>query len=91
MSTLAPQMISLRGHSLSYVDSGSGDAVLFVHGLLGSNSNWAHLIHRLDDRNRVIVPDLFATAPRRTLRATTRSAPMPRPCATSSTDSASAG
>ena len=59
MSSLTPQLISLHGHALSYVDSGSGDAVLFVHGLLGSHSNWAHLIDRLDDRNRVIVPDLF--------------------------------
>jgi pimeloyl-ACP methyl ester carboxylesterase len=57
--SLTPRVISLRGHSLSYVESGAGEAVLFVHGLLGSHANWAHLIHRLDDRNRVIVPDLF--------------------------------
>ena len=59
MSRLAPQTVLLHGHSLSYVDSGQGEAVLFVHGLLGSHGNWAHLIDRLDDRQRVIVPDLF--------------------------------
>jgi pimeloyl-ACP methyl ester carboxylesterase len=59
VSPLVPEVISLHGHSLSFVDSGAGDAVLFVHGLLGSHANWAHLIDRLDDRNRVVVPDLF--------------------------------
>jgi pimeloyl-ACP methyl ester carboxylesterase len=59
VSPLVPEVISLHGHSLSFVDSGAGDAVLFVHGLLGSHANWAHLIDRLDDRCRVIVPDLF--------------------------------
>ena len=54
-------IFTLHGHSLSYVDSGSGgDAVLFVHGLLGfARRTGRHLIDRLDDRNRVIVPDLF--------------------------------
>ncbi|GAA5019163.1 alpha/beta fold hydrolase [Terrabacter aeriphilus] len=56
---MAPQTTLLHGHALSYVDSGHGDTVLFVHGLLGSHSNWAHLIDRLDDRHRVVVPDLF--------------------------------
>jgi pimeloyl-ACP methyl ester carboxylesterase len=59
VSVLQPQVISLHGHALSYVDSGAGEAVLFVHGLLGSHTSWAHLIDRLDDRHRVIVPDLF--------------------------------
>ncbi|GAA2103225.1 alpha/beta fold hydrolase [Microlunatus panaciterrae] len=59
MSTLSPQTATLHGHSLSYLDSGDGSAVLFVHGLLGSHRNWAHLIDRLDDTHRVVVPDLF--------------------------------
>lgn len=59
MGTLSPRTTSLHGHAMSYLDSGSGPAVLFVHGLLGSHRNWAHLIDRLDDTHRVIVPDLF--------------------------------
>lgn len=62
MSTLSPQTATLRGHSLSYLDSddtGSGPPVLFVHGILGSHRNWSHLIDLLDDEHRVIVPDLF--------------------------------
>jgi pimeloyl-ACP methyl ester carboxylesterase len=59
MSELSPHTATLHGQALSYIDSGSGPAVLFIHGLLGSHRNWAHLIDRLDDTHRVIVPDLF--------------------------------
>jgi pimeloyl-ACP methyl ester carboxylesterase len=59
VSTVRPQTITLHGHTLSFVDSGAGPVVLFVHGLLGSNQNWAHLIDELDDTNRVLLPDLF--------------------------------
>lgn len=59
MSPIRPREVSLHGHKLSYVDSGSGQAILFVHGLLGSHRNWRHLVDRLDNTNRVIVPDLF--------------------------------
>lgn len=59
MSPLRPRQITLHGHTLSYVDSGSGEAVLFVHGLLGSHRNWRYLVDRIDNTNRVIVPDLF--------------------------------
>jgi pimeloyl-ACP methyl ester carboxylesterase len=56
---LVPQRLALHGHELSFIDSGEGDAVLFVHGLLGSHTNWAHLVDELDDDHRVVVPDLF--------------------------------
>jgi len=59
VSPIRPREVSLHGHKLSYVDSGSGQAILFVHGLLGSHRNWRHLVDRLDNTNRVIVPDLF--------------------------------
>jgi pimeloyl-ACP methyl ester carboxylesterase len=48
------------------VDAGTtGDAqpaapvILFVHGILGSHHNWAHLIGELAENARVIAPDLF--------------------------------
>ena len=59
MSEISPLRMTLHGQDLSYVDSGSGPAVLFVHGLLGSHRNWRHLVDRLDDAHRVVVPDLF--------------------------------
>jgi len=49
----------LHGHELSYLDSGEGSAVLFIHGLLGSNRNWAHLVRSLSTERRVLAPDLF--------------------------------
>ena len=36
MARMAPRTVVLHGHDLSYVDSGSGPAVLFIHGILGS-------------------------------------------------------
>ena len=51
--------VTLHGHDLSYLDSGTGSAVLFIHGLLGSHRNWAHLLDRMDDDQRVVIPDLF--------------------------------
>ncbi|WP_392544316.1 alpha/beta fold hydrolase [Oryzobacter telluris] len=51
--------VTLLGHTFSYADSGSGPVLLFIHGLLGSQRQWAHLVDRLDDGHRVVVPDLF--------------------------------
>ena len=50
---------TLHGHRLAYVDRGTGPAVLFIHGLLGTNANWSHLVTRLEATHRVVVPDLF--------------------------------
>ncbi|MEO6700675.1 MAG: alpha/beta fold hydrolase [Jatrophihabitantaceae bacterium] len=50
---------TLHGHELSYLDVGSGPAVLFIHGLLGSNRNWTELIDRMSADRRLIAPDLF--------------------------------
>jgi pimeloyl-ACP methyl ester carboxylesterase len=59
MARMAPRKVVLHGHELSYVDSGSGPVVLFIHGFLGSQQHWAHLVDNMDDDQRVLVPDLF--------------------------------
>lgn len=59
MVRMTLQRVTLHGHELCYLDSGTGAVVLFIHGILGSQRNWAHLIDRMDDDHRVIVPDLF--------------------------------
>ena len=59
MKRLNPRTVALHGHELSYLDGGKGPVVLFIHGILGSHRNWAHLIDLLDNDHRVIVPDLF--------------------------------
>ena len=58
-ATSAERTVTLHGHSFSYTDSGDGPVLLFIHGLLGSQRQWAHLVDRLDDDHRVLVPDLF--------------------------------
>ncbi len=57
--TAATRTATLHGHDLSYLDSGTGPAVLFIHGLLGSHQSWAHLVDALHTGHRVIAPDLF--------------------------------
>lgn len=59
MALLAPQKVALHGHDLSFVDSGDGPVVLFVHGILGSERQWRRLVDKVDDDHRVVVPDLF--------------------------------
>lgn len=59
MITSASHKVALHGHELSYLDSGTGPVVLFIHGILGSQKQWRHLVDKMDDTERVIVPDLF--------------------------------
>jgi pimeloyl-ACP methyl ester carboxylesterase len=59
MTAVLPSTVQLHGHPLSYVDAGTGPAVLFIHGLLGSHQHWAHLIRTLAAERRLIAPDLF--------------------------------
>lgn len=51
--------VTLHGHRFSYTDTGSGPVLLFIHGILGSQRQWAHLVDLLDDDHRLLVPDLF--------------------------------
>lgn len=53
------QTAILNGQKYSYIDTGDGPAVLFIHGLTGSHKNWAHLVDRLKANHRVLAPDLF--------------------------------
>ena len=45
-ATSVERTVTLHGHAFSYTDSGSGPALLFIHGLLGSQKQWAHLVDR---------------------------------------------
>ncbi len=53
----APRYLTLRGHALHYMDTGSGPAVVMVHG----NPTWSfyfrHLAKTLSPRFRVVAPD----------------------------------
>src|SRR5450759_4946845 len=48
----------LNGYEYSYLDSGKGPALLFIHGLTGSHRNWAHLVDALNQDHRLLAPDL---------------------------------
>jgi len=58
-ATSAEHTVTLHGHAFSYSDSGTGPVLLFIHGILGSQKQWAHLVDVLDDDHRLVVPDLF--------------------------------
>ncbi len=58
MKTARGRMAVLNGHDFSYLDSGDGPAVLFIHGLTGSSRHWSHLVDALDSDHRVLAPDL---------------------------------
>ena len=47
MGTPTRRTVTIHGHELSYLDSGTGSVVLFIHGILGSQRQWTHLIDRL--------------------------------------------
>jgi pimeloyl-ACP methyl ester carboxylesterase len=57
--TVLATTVRLHGHPLSYADVGTGPAVLFIHGLLGSHQHWAQLMRTLAADRRLIAPDLF--------------------------------
>jgi pimeloyl-ACP methyl ester carboxylesterase len=59
VTAVLPSTIELHGQPLSYADIGTGPAVLFVHGLLGSHRHWTQLMHTLAAERRLIAPDLF--------------------------------
>jgi pimeloyl-ACP methyl ester carboxylesterase len=59
VAVLVPRQVSLHGDELSYLDVGTGPAVLFVHGLLGSRESWAHLVGEMAGSWRIVAPDLF--------------------------------
>ena len=58
MMKLASYKVALNGHELSYIDSGTGPVVLFIHGILGSQKQWRHLVDMMDDTERVEFPML---------------------------------
>ncbi len=51
--------ISILGSNMHYIDEGSGDPVLFLHGNPTSSYLWRNIIPYLTSRSRCIAPDLI--------------------------------
>lgn len=51
--------LDLHGERVAYLDEGSGEAVLLLHGIAGSSRTWRSVIRPLSRTYRVIAPDLL--------------------------------
>jgi pimeloyl-ACP methyl ester carboxylesterase len=58
MDAMQKRTISLHGRSLSYVQAGSGPALLMIHGMAGTCESWRAVVEPLARRYTVIAPDL---------------------------------
>ncbi len=57
----------INGARMAYLDAGSGEPVLLLHGLGGSSDDWRRQVGDFSTHHRVIIPDLrgFGTSERR--------------------------
>lgn len=51
--------LDLHGERIAYLDEGSGEAIVLLHGLAGSSDTWRSLIGPLSRKYRVVAPDLL--------------------------------
>jgi pimeloyl-ACP methyl ester carboxylesterase len=58
MSGAARASVELPHGSVHFRDTGSGDTLVFLHGLLMNGSVWRPVVQRLEQEFRCIVPDL---------------------------------
>lgn len=54
-----PNYIEVHGSKMHYVDEGSGDPILFLHGNPTSSYLWRNIIPYLSSKGRCIAPDLI--------------------------------
>lgn len=53
------QVIDVHGKSMAYVEFGSGDPILFLHGNPTSSYLWRNIMPHLEPQGRCIAPDLI--------------------------------
>lgn len=49
--------VQVHGHSVSYLEAGSGPLLVLVHGMAGTAENWSSVVEPLSLRHAVIAPD----------------------------------
>jgi abhydrolase domain-containing protein 6 len=55
---LADKRVEVDGHRIAYLDGGSGEPLLLLHGFGASRDNWTPIARELTRHFRVIAPDL---------------------------------
>lgn len=53
------QAIQVKGLKMAYIEGGSGDPIVFLHGNPSSSFEWRNVIPHLVDMGRCIAPDLI--------------------------------
>ncbi|OGT43695.1 MAG: haloalkane dehalogenase [Gammaproteobacteria bacterium RIFCSPHIGHO2_12_FULL_40_19] len=56
---LSSHVVSIKGSNMHYYDSGSGDPILFLHGIPTSGYLWRHIIPAISPYARCIAPDFI--------------------------------
>lgn len=51
--------VDVNGHAMAYVETGSGDPIVFIHGNPTSSYEWRNVIPHLEGSARCIAPDLI--------------------------------
>jgi pimeloyl-ACP methyl ester carboxylesterase len=52
-----PRTVEVHGRSMNFIEAGSGDVLLLVHGMAGTCANWESVIEPLAINRTVIAPD----------------------------------
>lgn len=58
-STMPSKFVQVLGAEMHYLDTGSGDPMLFVHGIPTSAQIWRHIMPAFAEQARCIAPDLI--------------------------------
>ncbi len=58
MTASRGRALTVHGHSISYVEEGSGPVLLLIHGMAGSLETWRSVIDPLARNATVVAPDL---------------------------------
>jgi pimeloyl-ACP methyl ester carboxylesterase len=53
------KFLDLHGDRVAYLDEGSGEVILLLHGMAGSSQTWRSVIGPLSRKYRVVAPDLL--------------------------------
>ena len=59
MTTPEKKFVTVNGHQMAYVERGSGDAIVFLHGNPTSSYLWRNIMPHLEGKGRCLAPDLI--------------------------------